>query len=522
MYRTRTKGTHHIAAALIALTLPCCANAIAQPEANADSDAMVIDMREASPAREPAPVPESSIILDYLSAIEETERTGGAYASQLSEQLLGLGTALQQLDRHEEAIEVFKRGVHLARINSGLYSGEQIALLQGQIRSYRALGDYQQVDERQRYLYRVERRALAGSEEAIDAFMRHARWQRDAFLLAVDEAEAQFGRLPLMWDLYRMALTDMIRTYGNEAAELREPLLGMMEAQYLIAGHRDYRRVDLKKASQFRLVGSNGETFRRGESVLNAILELNVANRVPVDQHARDIVAAGDWAWWFGRDLEAEVYYSEALALTEQSLDPVGLRDELFGLPTPLPRVDGLPGLPQPQWNDTGSLVLSFNISATGRVTELERLREPEVEQERPVNRLLRALRDTRFRPRYVDGVAVETVGLVWSFEPMDWWDDNLDDSDDDGSDDAVADSTATTKSADPGAQAQPRISARATDGNSRAEALSQPSHARQSASVLAQAREQAREQQASKQQVASEQSVANEQPVTSEQQAEQ
>ena len=41
----------------------------------------------------------------------------------------------------------------------------------------------------------------------------------------------------------------------------------------------------------------------------------------------------------------------------------------------------------------------------------------PEVHNEAEVDRLLRTIRRTRFRPRYEAGVPVETDILVWSFD---------------------------------------------------------------------------------------------------------
>ena len=423
MYRTRTQPrtprTRLLACLVLALTADLAHGQSESTTDPRDDTAVVIDMRAA--AAVPPPPVDSEVVSEYRRAIEQAEHQLGPYAATLPEQLLGLGTALQQQDRHEEAIDAFKRGVHLARINGGLYSGDQIALLKAAIRSYRALGDYQKVDDRQRYLYRVERRALINNEASIAALIRQAEWQRDAFLIGVGEKEEQPARLMIMWDLYRMALTEMMNFYGKEAPELRQPLTGMLQTQYLVAGHRGFDQYSAANSNEVRIIGLTGEAYRQGESVLNAMLELNIKNKAPISQHVRDTVALGDWSWWFGKEREAEVHYARAMELLEDSLDAEGLHDELFGLPTPLPSFDGIAGLPEPEWNDSGDLVVSFTISASGRVTDLERLREPDVEQERGVNRLVRALRDTRFRPRFSDGMPVETPDIVWSFSVDDW-----------------------------------------------------------------------------------------------------
>ena len=133
-------------------------------------------------------------------AIKQIESREGAYAADLPEQMLSLGLALQQQDRHGEAVDIFKRGVHLARINNGLYCTEQVPLLQGEIQSSIALGEYARVDELQQYLYRVEVRGLGGGEQRAEALIRQATWQFNAYQLGLGEQGAE--RLARMWELY--------------------------------------------------------------------------------------------------------------------------------------------------------------------------------------------------------------------------------------------------------------------------------------------------------------------------------
>ena len=91
----------------------------------------------------------------YQFYITDLESRHGPYASGLAEQLLGLGVAYQSQGLHSQAVDIFKRGVHISRINSGLYNADQIPLLQRLINSLVAAGDYDTADERQYYLYRV-------------------------------------------------------------------------------------------------------------------------------------------------------------------------------------------------------------------------------------------------------------------------------------------------------------------------------------------------------------------------------
>jgi len=115
--------------------------------------------------------------------------------------------------------------------------------------------------------------------------------------------------------------------------------------------------------------------------------------------------------------------------------DPV-MRAALFETVTPLPDIDALRPLPPFRRDATGPLVVQFQLNEVGKITELERLNvntvteaedtdsedenaddTPTVNDSPAVDRLLRKMRRLRFRPRYEDGVAVETGMIVWSFD---------------------------------------------------------------------------------------------------------
>tara|TARA_B100000214_G_scaffold145861_1_gene104281 strand:- start:503 stop:1228 length:726 start_codon:yes stop_codon:yes gene_type:complete len=127
------------------------------------------------------------------------------------------------------------------------------------------------------------------------------------------------------------------------------------------------------------------------------------------------------------------------MALTEEQPpedDPV-MRAALFETATPLPDIDTLRPLPPFRRNAAGPLVVQFQLNEAGKITVLERVtvttvtqsettegeetseeaEAPRVDNDHAVDRLLRKMRRTRFRPRYEEGVAVETGMIVWSFD---------------------------------------------------------------------------------------------------------
>ena len=68
-----------------------------------------------------------------------------------------------------------------------------------------------------------------------------------------------------------------------------------------------------------------------------------------------------------------------------------------------------------------GDLVVSFNISATGKAINLERIQFPVTQGARGPERVIRRLRKMRFRPVFEDGEPVESERMTWVFEPKHW-----------------------------------------------------------------------------------------------------
>ena len=288
-----------------------------QPESGSaptDAPAIVIDM--ATP-REPQPTPavieEPSALGVYRGYIESMEASAGAFAPGLTEQLLGLGLNLQSLERHVEAAKVLKRGVHISRVQSGLYAADQIPLLRAEIRSLAALGLYDDVYERQAYLARVESEALAGTPASIAALLDQAAWAEQAWELGLGEAETHPEHLARSWEYYRLAYNQSAQLYGDRAQVLLAPLEGMLRIHYRFAllqkanGSNDAFRVD-----SFRQTSALGGIYRRGEAVLSAIYGLNSLHGADAGEQASDLTRLGDWAWWMGRRADAAIYYDRA------------------------------------------------------------------------------------------------------------------------------------------------------------------------------------------------------------------
>ena len=291
---------------------------VAQNPSNAPAETeaapIVIDMAAPlEPERAPPPPTEPSALGVYRGYIESMETNAGAFAPGLTEQLLGLGLNLQALDRHAEAAKVLKRGVHVSRVQSGLYAADQIPLLRAEIRSLIALGRFDEVDEHQRYLARVESEALTGTPASIAALIDQGEWAEQAWDLRLGDQEAHPEHLARSWEYYRLAYNQSTQLYGDRSLELLKPLEGMLRLQYRFA---DLQRENASNSpfdgSSYRQTSALGGAYRRGEAVLSTIFGLKLVNGSSAGEQARDLTRLGDWARWMGRRSDSRSYYDKA------------------------------------------------------------------------------------------------------------------------------------------------------------------------------------------------------------------
>jgi tetratricopeptide (TPR) repeat protein len=380
-----------------------------------------------------AVTPDTHIPAD-LQALEATiarlESEHGAYSPALPEQLLSLGQALQAAGRHRDAATVLRRGAHLARVSSGLYAGTQLPLLEAEIASLMALADYPAVDQRQTWLHRVQQRALSAGPARARALVRHADWQRLAYLYGIDEEPAH--RLANMWELNRQALNELLESEGDRSPRLLMPLRGMLQTQYLISDlqwqggpglYDAYQLVDRGPGAQRSAY--RRDSFQQGLSLLRAMHELQVGQSgAGAPASVRTLVQLGDWQQWHGEHQEALKTWRRAFAELAGSDTAQARRelDELFSAPVPLPDLPGVSLFAPVPKSPEGDILLEFDVGADGRVTDLLR-KDDNSEVSGVAHKLMRKLRRTPFRPRFDPevGQPVATNNMLWAYDSKQW-----------------------------------------------------------------------------------------------------
>ncbi len=392
----------------------------ASVDADADFGSPALDFQDAED-----PVLVSPDATSYQFYITDLESRMGPYAPGLSEQLLGLGMVYQQQGLHLQAAEIFKRGVHIARINDGLNSPSQIPLLQRMIQSLVAAGDYEAADERQYYLFRVQAEVYGRQSPQMSlAMLERAEWERQAYNLSL--GDTAFMRLLTMWELYSAALRNIAREEGKLSTSLLQPLEGLLQTQYLIStyspeaqgGFQTGAAADGNFAEENRFTMIRISNYKQGQSVLEAMREVYVYNEEENSPlPAETQVQLGDWHLWHQkRDAALEAY---SLAWEQLGALEKGerLQRQYFGAPKLLPDLPGASSEPTPPDVVTGYVTVSFSVTDKGRVKNLEVLSNvaaiegAEVEESDSAM-LLRSLKRTVYRPRFDAGLAVQTDNI--------------------------------------------------------------------------------------------------------------
>ena len=136
--------------------------------------------RNAAPALNPEQI--AADIARYEQAVLAQENSGGAFDPGLDEELLSLGTLLQQSGDVARAQQVLERALHVNRVNDGLFNMGQVPIIERTIENNLARGDLVAADEQQEYLLYVQRRNFdSRGVDLVPALTRYAEWNLFAF-----------------------------------------------------------------------------------------------------------------------------------------------------------------------------------------------------------------------------------------------------------------------------------------------------------------------------------------------------
>ena len=369
-----------------------------------------------------APVPKLDSGVDQgesfhqqLAALEDSE---GPYSDALAEPLTSLGRYYRASGDLEQATRMYRRALHLVRVNDGLYSERQMPVLRELLAVYRVTGDLGALDQRYEYYFRLYGNGQPPyTEVRLRAALGYLRWQREALRLGLDGDSMR--RLQHLYRLNEDLLQATATDPSVSLAHYRDVVLSQVRNLYLLEDRVRPRLEEIGRVSgapqfaqqfdqqdfdQRRLESVQRGALSRGSELLEELIGRYDPGADP-QQVARLYLELGDWYQWHNSESRAAPHYTQAAELLTASGDQALLR-EWFGQPVELPD-NGAFWQPPVQVNDQPPLVLevAYDVSASGRASNLQSIDEDPA-YDGKANRLKRALRQIRFRPRWVNGAA--------------------------------------------------------------------------------------------------------------------
>lgn len=337
-------------------------------------------------------------IQNFESAIEVIEDNEDRLNAQLINPLKGLGAAQLEYGRPDLASKTFQRAVHVTHVNEGPHNLDQIELLESIAETYARMGDMDAAKEAQDTIYALNiREHELDTPALIPSLMRRAEWQHRAGFIFDERAT------------YRRAIRIIEEHEGKDSVDLIEPLI--------LLG-RSYFYADMSGQASFHegSVSSGEIYFRRATRIA---VESPDSNWQTVAQAS---LALGDYYTYVGNPQRAEQVYAETWELLSQGDDQLGVRREQLESVVSL-RQNKLPRYVESDEESSGagsneptlqgSVTFSYDVSSKGRANNVVLVNARPPEFEGMINDVQRELRRRIYRPRLVEGVAVDTTGLT-------------------------------------------------------------------------------------------------------------
>ena len=367
-------------------------------------------------------------IREYSATVEFLEELGGAWESGLVEQLSSIAELEQQQGNHLGAIGAFDRAIHINRISNGLHTLDQIPLVEGMITSYLVLGNWEQADIYNNYLFFVQQKAFGPNDpRLIPVLERLASWNMQAF--NVGYGESLGVRLSSAQILFRAAVRMVGAHFGREDERFERYLRNLAISGYQASRHPHYvaevDRPEFRGAQELLRdqLNEGGTIFPQGFSIGAAALIELADYYVQSGQGAYDtaevITHLGDWHLLFDRRRAAESHYQIAWNMLEAEENGEKLIQKLFGQVVPIPTFLNEPR--NLQISDSPSMGLetlvydyadvSVDVLANGSARNVKLLSEYSEENAAMLSRLRREVRVTKFRPLLEEGSLVASEG---------------------------------------------------------------------------------------------------------------
>ena len=344
--------------------------------------------------------------------IAELEVEQGRYHIALAHPLTLLGDARMELDNPVGALEAYDRARYITRLEEGIQSVRQTAILYREANALAAIGDYPSANDRHEFAYDLSLRAYGRDDPRhMVATYRLIRWYRHHYkflpthFLFEQLTEAAKTHLPPGDPLTLAIMRDHARLFHDKVFGRRKLGRGLFSAW----------PSGISRPPPWRAISS----FDEGRAILGEIVEtLDAAPGTNSGERATALLNLADWNLLFAEYPRAIRHYREVWDLLQS--DP-GRQQVVFSEPTPL-------FLPMPrksrgtyrgrQDGEDPTVGLALTVNRRGKVTGRKTIHK---NSDRLMEHRVRmAAKRARYRPAFRDGDPVTVRGFPLAYDPAD------------------------------------------------------------------------------------------------------
>ncbi len=338
----------------------------------------------------------ASDIDQYLEELQRAEEQYGAYDQSLADAYLGLGAAYEANRELNEAVDAYLRGMHVQRVNNGLFDPGQIVYLEELAELEVGRSNWLEGSDHLTTAHAITVKnhlpgsmpVLKSASELIDLHLR-------AYSLAVEDSDKHLTRAEYLNE-------NQLKGAGWVNEDINFTQERLQRTAYI--NYEMFRQGQQQGVyEQRRPNGSFGKTgnapglsphFSKGKFALQqSVYVLRDANAEP-ELIAQGLAQIGDWYALFGKSNSARIYYQQAFDLYAASKGDEAAT-ELFSEPLRIPTF---------RFGDAQSIAtkkfrFSLDVTTAGKTSKIKLLTDKEGHTVRDLRRARSTVRAVRFRP---------------------------------------------------------------------------------------------------------------------------
>ena len=305
-------------------------------------------------------------------------------SSELVSPLVALGLALNQSEQYNDAVEIFKRALHINWVNSGFYNLEQIKIHDSLTETFIGLSNMEEANHHQSFQLGIYNNHFGRDNIKVDeSLLKLANWyRRSGQILSA-----------------RLVLEELFDRQQNREHQESQELINTLQS--ISFSHR-----------------------REGISMYDSVSPLKKALNLFAESQNQDLrlkleilLDLGDTYTSYGRGQSAVKAYQDCWQLIEEDSTLRPEIEERFSKPARVRSILIPKRYPidQPVENikdyKQGSLTVRFDVETTGKTNRVNIIEsDPSGLLDRAA---VSAIKSTVYRPTYIDAEAQPSKGLI-------------------------------------------------------------------------------------------------------------